>query len=184
MTGDNAYKPLSVVNGKEKYMKYTYKVEIFLYDKTYKARVILGAIWTVPIIICLFVGQLVPAFVMSPLIFLMIWGLKSGMADYNKWQERRNTMMTKGCRFEGKVVNAGGHKFWVEHWDGDRNENGGKDTYSSRESDWWIEVEYVDTRDHTVKRFTAKNMNRNGKRLIGKKAEVYIYNSQAYINIP
>lgn len=145
---------------------------------------ILGAIWTVPVIVLLCVGQIVPALVMSPLIFVMIWGLKSGMADYRKWQERRNTMMTKGCRFEGKVVNAGGHKHWVEQWDGDRTESGGKDTYSSRESDWWIEIEYLDTTDNQMKRFTAKNMNKKGKYLIGKKAEVYIYDEQVYINIP
>lgn len=92
--------------------------------------------------------------------------------------------MKKGICCKGKVIQSGGHRYWKQHWDGDYNETGGQDTYSSIESDWWIEVEYMDARDGEIKRFRATKMSRNGKSLIGRRADVYESENHIYIDIP
>lgn len=165
-------------------MQYTYKREVFLFDKTYKAKVILGGICTAAALFFLAAGQVIGFLVFLPWGLLAISGLRGGLKDYHKWKEYRADRMKNGIRCNGKVVDAGGHRYWKQHWDGDYDENGGQDTYSSIESDWWIEVEYTDLADGSKKRFKAQNMNRNGKSLIGRHADVYLHGNFVYIDIP
>lgn len=54
------------------------------------------------------------------------------------------------------------------------------DAFLMLESDWWIEVEYIDAVDRMSKRFTAQNMSRNGKFLVEKIRHLYKWKSGVY----
>lgn len=167
-------------------MSYTYKREIFLNYKEFRARVILGGMVSAMGLRALIEFNMVGLFLFIPGAFLLLWGLKSGLKDYNDWQNFRNDHMKKGICCTGKVVDWGGHIYWkqIQHQRRSNYSNGRSVSYASRESDWWIEVEYIDLRDGMNKRFKAKNMNKKGKYLIGKRADVYLYQNNVYINVP
>lgn len=165
-------------------MKYTYKYESFFYNKAYKARLIMGAIPTVFGLACLFVGYIAGFIIFAPCFLLSLSAFISARKEYNKWQRERNEKMKNGIRCTGKVVDSGGHKFYEEGWDREIYEDGERFSYGTKTSDWWIEVEYIDVRDGEVKRFKAKNINRNGKALIGRRADVYVNETYIYIDIP
>lgn len=65
--------------------KYTYKREIFLFDKTYKAKVILGSICGLLALFCLIMGQVIGFIVFLPWFLLAISSFRGGLRDYNKW---------------------------------------------------------------------------------------------------
>lgn len=158
--------------------------------KAYKARVIYGgiisAIGLFPLIKAGARGLPGLIVLFLPGFLLGIWGLKSGLKDYNEWKQYRDKHMENGICCKGKVVDWGGHKYWKSnpHITRENGRHGRSLSYLTRESDWWIEVEYIDSRDGLEKRFRAKDMNKKGKYLMGKRADVYLYQNHVYINVP
>lgn len=102
---------------------------------------------------------------------------------YHKAMEHRKKMMTQGYRCMGKVVDAGGKVIHEreEYYD---NAEGKRDYRIIYLANYWVEVEYFDSADSKVKRYKSEKFGKKTKGLIGKSAEVYVYNGEIYVHIP
>lgn len=102
---------------------------------------------------------------------------------YHKAMEHREEMMTQGHRCMGKVTGAGGKVERDREYYYDRSE--GKRTYrDTYMANYWVDVEYFDSDDSRTKRYKSEKFGRETKELIGRNAEVYVYNGKIYVNIP
>ena len=90
--------------------------------------------------------------------------------------------MERGYLCIGKVINDGGEKENVEHEYYD--DDGIKKDFNTTRPNYWIEVEYTDSKDGQVKRARAERFGKKTKSLIGRRADVYLYNGSIYIDIP
>ena len=162
-------------------MKYTYRDEYYygyLEDRVSIAHIV---IWTA-------LGMYADDFLLLRIVFFFFFSA-FGINDYRIATKRykkamaiRHKMMERGYRCIGKVINAGGEKENVEHEYYD--DDGIKKDFNTTRPNYWIEVEYTDSKDGQVKRARAERFGKKTKSLIGRRADVYLYNGSIYIDIP
>ena len=162
-------------------MKYTYRDEYYygyLEDRVSIAHVV---IWTA-------LGLYANDVLLLRIVFFClaagfgINGYMTATKRYKKAMAFRDKMMKQGYRCTGKVINAGGKKEIIghEYYDDD----GIKKDFNTKRPNYWVEVEYPDSKDGQVKRERVERFGRNTKSLIGRIADVYLYNGSIYIDIP
>lgn len=162
-------------------MKYTYRDEYYygyLEDRVSIAHVV---IWTA-------LGLYANDVLLLRIVFFClaagfgINGYMTATKRYKKAMAFRDKMMKQGYRCTGKVINAGGEKEIIghEYYDDD----GIKKDFNTTRPNYWVEVEYPDSKDGQVKRERVERFGRNTKSLIGRIADVYLYNGSIYIDIP
>lgn len=120
-------------------------------------------------------------FITIAVIHVMLM-LKYNLNLYYKAMEHRKIMMTKGIRYMGKIVDAGGrvenHREY--YYDNSERKRTHRDT---KLANYWIEAEYFDNENRNVKRSRSENFEKKTQELIGKNVEVYVYNGMIYMNI-
>lgn len=164
-------------------MKYTYREEYFYGYTEDKASIAHVIVWSV--------FALLSTMVSPPLIFVFlglaavfgISGYVNANKRYKKAMKRRHKMMKEGYWCTGKIVAAGGGHDREREKYYDEEDKAWKVQYT-RIPNYWVEVEYTDSKDGQVKRFKADKFGKKTGHLVGRKADAYVCNGLVYIDIP
>lgn len=164
-------------------MKYTYRGEyLFRFEE------ISGCLF----FILLWLAFSILSWITSPpliIIFLIlttinIWlTFRYAVKRSLKARDYRRHMMTRGIQYRGNIVNAGGGVVNVRERYYDKRSRKYR-IRTTRLPDYWVEVEYQDSSDHTVKTCRSGEFGRNTHGLIGRNVQVYTCDGKFYINIP
>lgn len=164
-------------------MKYTYREEYFYgytEDRITIAHII---VWSLFALFCIIVYfPLAIVFFCIAAVF-GIYGYVNASKRYKKAMNRRYKMMKEGYQCIGKIIDAGGGHDSVENRYYDDEDNTWKTMYT-RIPNYWVEVEYLDSKDGQIKRFKADKFGKKTKQLIGRRADAYVNNGLVYIDIP
>lgn len=163
-------------------MKCTYRDEYFYRSEEVSKCIIVIVIW---------LAFAVGAYIVSPPLIIVFVALavinvllayKYAKNRYKKAMEYRHKLMTQGYRCMGKIVDAGGRKVNVReiYYDNDSKK---REARYTKLPNYWVEVEYLDSRDSQVKRYKSEEFGKKTRKLIGQNAEVYVYGDMIYVNI-
>lgn len=164
-------------------MKYTYREEYFYGFTEDKFSIVHTIVWSLFALLSILVSvPMVFVFFGLAAVFA-IFGYTNASKRYKKAMERRHTMMKDGYRCTGKVIAAGGgHDIEREKYYDDEDK-AWKVQYT-RIPNYWVEVEYFDSRDGQLKRFKADKFGKKTQQLVGRRADAYVCNGLVYIDIP
>lgn len=174
-------------------MKYTYRDECILREKSDISNFILLGIW-----ICVTLG----IFMMDGyLIFIegsdgfgspLVGGLCAiavaaiGITLYRNIHKRRSkalairrTAMEQGVRCTGRIVDAGWELEREDYDTWDENDNRVCKTRYSR--NYWLDVDYCDPKSGEAKRSRAAYMRRSMERFLGCDVDIYIWQEWAKV---
>lgn len=164
-------------------MKCTYRNEYFYRFEEVSGCLIFILIW-LAFAIMSWIASPPLIIVFAALSVINIWlAYRYAAKRYRTAMEYRHKMMTQGCQCMGEIVDAGGRMVNVQekYYDNDTRKYEYRNT---RLPDYWVDVEYLDSRDNTMKTCRSGEFGKKTRGLIGRDVEVYIFGDKFYINIP
>lgn len=165
------------------HMKYTYRDEYFYGYTEDKISIAHIVVWSLFALFCFVVFPPLTIVFLGIAALFGIYGYVNASKRYKKAMNYRHKMMKEGYRCTGKVVDAGGGHDSVENRYYDEDENTWKTMYT-RIPNYWVEVEYHDSKNGEVKRIKMDKFGKKTKQLVGRRADAYVNNGLVYIDIP
>lgn len=155
-------------------MRYAYNDEIFMSDHESRFVVAMASVFGIVGLVATILYPMCFLFLVIALI-LFLPGYLPARKRYKLAMKKKQYAKENGYASVGKIINAGGGKEKVTT---DVMVDNQSSSYTFKENNYWIEVEFIDAMTNTPLKVTANKINKSMRKEIGKTVTVYTYTQQ------